>query len=64
MPDIEARNALQTLVDRCVECRSMFNDNVMLLVAEDEGTLTDAQVIAVLDELRRRHRGHKHEIVH
>ncbi len=64
MPDIEARNTLQTLLDKCVECRSIYNDNVVLLIAEDEGTLTDAQIIAVLDELRTRHRGHKHEIVH
>lgn len=42
----------------CARCKREFDDNAALLVADDGGTLTDAQVVAVLDHLRKQHEGH------
>jgi len=50
------RDELTALLARCPRCRASYDDNVALLIAEDEGVLTDEQVVAVLDHLRKQHR--------
>lgn len=54
----DSRAALRDLLDRCPECKRVFDDNVALLVASDYAALTDEQVAAVLDQLQLQHFGH------
>lgn len=55
---MDARTQLRELVDGCARCRHQFNDNVALIVDGDDAALNDAQVVAVLDHLRKQHEGH------
>lgn len=52
------RVELRTLTDGCSKCRYGAEDNVAILIADDSGTLTDVQVVAVLDHLRKLHERH------
>jgi hypothetical protein len=54
------REELRRLIDACRVCRRTFDDNAAILVADDGGVLTDAQVVAVLDHLREQHEGAQH----
>lgn len=55
---MENRQLLELHISDCSACKVLLYENVALLVAEDEGTLTDAQVVAVLGHLRKQHEGH------
>lgn len=62
MPADEKRSELQRLVERCQPCGEDYRDNVALLVADDDGQLTDAQVEAVLHHLQKKHRRHANDV--
>jgi len=55
---MDARTQLGDLVNGCALCRHQFDDNVALIVDGDDAALNDAQVVAVLDHLRKQHEGH------
>lgn len=49
--------ALRDLL-RCAQCRRIFDDNVAILVADDNGTLTDEQAEAIYTHLHKEHATH------
>lgn len=55
---MDNRQLLELHVLDCTRCKALLYENVALLLADDDGTLTDAQVVAVLDHLRKQHEGH------
>lgn len=55
---MDNRQLLELHVLGCRDCKTLLYENVALLVADDDGTLNDAQVVAVLDHLRKQHEGH------
>lgn len=59
MPGTDVRKELSVLLEACARCRWEFNDNATLLAADDEGTLTEEQAVAVLAHLLGLHKGHK-----
>lgn len=42
----------------CKDCLRVFNENVALLIADDNGTLNDEQAAAVYEHLKEEHKQH------
>ncbi len=57
MPGTE-RDVLRDLLMGCDPCNRHFMLNAGTLLSDDDGELTDAQVVAVLIEMRKVHAAH------
>lgn len=55
---INAKLLLQHLLDRCSACKKRFDENVLLIVDNENNTLSEDQVDFVLAKLLDGHREH------
>lgn len=63
MNPVAVRHLLKRYLDTCRHCRQTYEDNVVILVADDGGILNNEQALAVLEHLKKQHaEGHTHDV--